>query len=102
VLLAARNACRTEQVSFKIEFDGDVGVDRSKMRREGVPNRPLNYPLFLVSDTALLLTSFFFYQSSLFYRFAGVASLFFFCFLFALAVDQHIFFIRLLGEMRVK
>jgi len=36
VLLGARNACRTEQMSFEIGF---VGVDRSKMRREGVPNR---------------------------------------------------------------
>jgi len=39
VLLGARNACRTEQVSFEIGFEGGVGVDRSKMRREGVPNR---------------------------------------------------------------
>jgi len=39
VLLGARNACRTEQVSFEIGFQGSVGVDRSKMRREGVPNR---------------------------------------------------------------
>jgi len=35
-LLGARNACRTEQVSFEIGFEGGVGVDRSKMRREGV------------------------------------------------------------------
>jgi len=34
VLLGARNACRTEQVSFEIAFEGGVGVDRSKMRRE--------------------------------------------------------------------
>jgi len=33
-LLGARNACRTEQVSFEIRFEGG----RSKMRREGVPN----------------------------------------------------------------
>jgi len=39
VLLGARNACRTEQVSFEIGFEGVVGVDRSKMRRERVPNR---------------------------------------------------------------
>jgi len=39
VLLGARNACRTEQVSFEIGFEGGIGVDRSKMRREGVPNR---------------------------------------------------------------
>jgi len=39
VLLGGRNACRTEQVSFEIGFEGGVGVDRSKMRREGVPNR---------------------------------------------------------------
>jgi len=39
VLLGARNACRTEQVSFEIGFEGGVGVDRSKMRRKGVPNR---------------------------------------------------------------
>jgi len=25
-------------VSFEIGFEGGVGVDRSKMRREGVPN----------------------------------------------------------------
>jgi len=39
VLLGTRNACRTEQVSFEIGVEGDLGVDRSKMRREGVPNR---------------------------------------------------------------
>jgi len=33
-LLGARNAGRTEQVSFEIGFEGSVGVDRSKMRRE--------------------------------------------------------------------
>jgi len=38
VLQGARNACRTEQVTFKIGFEGGVGVDRSKMRREGVPS----------------------------------------------------------------
>ena len=38
-LLGARNARRTEQVSFEIRFEGSVSVDRSKMRREGVPNR---------------------------------------------------------------
>jgi len=26
-------------VSFEIGFEGSIGVDRSKMRREGVPNR---------------------------------------------------------------
>jgi len=35
VLLVARNAYRTEQVSFEIGFEGGVCVDRSKMRREG-------------------------------------------------------------------
>jgi len=35
VLLRARNVCRTEQVSFEIGFEGGVGVDRSKIRREG-------------------------------------------------------------------
>jgi len=44
VLLGARNACRTEQVSFEIEFEGGVGFDRSKMRREGVPNRGASMP----------------------------------------------------------
>jgi len=39
VLLGVRNACRTEQVSFEIGFEGGVGVIRSKMRREGVQNR---------------------------------------------------------------
>jgi len=40
VLLGVRNACRTEQVSFEIGFEGGViGVDRSKMKRKGVPNR---------------------------------------------------------------
>jgi len=29
---------RTEQVSFKIGFEGGVGVDISKMRREGFTN----------------------------------------------------------------
>ena len=28
-LLGARNACRTEQVSFEIEFEGSVSVDVS-------------------------------------------------------------------------
>jgi len=34
VLLGDRNACSTEQVSFEIGFEGSVGVNRSKMRRE--------------------------------------------------------------------
>jgi len=38
-IVRARNACRKEQVSFEIGFEGGVGVDRSKIRREGVPNR---------------------------------------------------------------
>jgi hypothetical protein len=38
-LFGARNARITEQVSFEIGFEGSVSVDRSKMRREGVPNR---------------------------------------------------------------
>jgi hypothetical protein len=33
------NACRTEQVSFGIGFEGIVSFDRSKMRREGVSDR---------------------------------------------------------------
>jgi len=33
-----------EQVSFEIGFEGGVGVDRSKMRREGVPNRGASMP----------------------------------------------------------
>jgi len=37
VFSGARNACRTEQLSFEIGFESGVGVDRSKMRREGVP-----------------------------------------------------------------
>jgi len=44
VLLGARNACRTEQMSFEIGFEGGVGFDRSKMRREGVPNRGTSTP----------------------------------------------------------
>jgi len=43
-LLEARNVCRTEQVSFEIGFEGGVGVDRSKMRMEGVPNRGASMP----------------------------------------------------------
>jgi len=43
-LLGARNACRTEQVSCEIGFEGGVGVDRSKMRREGVPNIRASMP----------------------------------------------------------
>jgi len=31
-------------VSFEIGFEGSVGVDRSKMRREGVPNRGASMP----------------------------------------------------------
>jgi len=42
VLLGARNACRTEQVSFEIGFEGSVGVDRSKMRREFQIEQPVN------------------------------------------------------------
>jgi len=41
-LLGARNACRKEQVSFEIGFEGGLGVD--KMRREGVPNRGASMP----------------------------------------------------------
>jgi len=43
-LLGAGNACTTEQVSFEIGFEGGVGVDKSKMRREGVPNRGASMP----------------------------------------------------------
>jgi len=43
-LLGARNARRTEQVGFEIGFEGGVGVDRSKMRKEGVPNRGASMP----------------------------------------------------------
>jgi len=43
-LLGARNAYRTEQMRFEIGFEGGVGVNRSKMRREGVPNRGANMP----------------------------------------------------------
>jgi len=35
---------RTEQVSFEIRFEDGVGVDRSKMRREGAPNRGASMP----------------------------------------------------------
>jgi len=31
-------------VSFEIEFEGSVGVDRSKMIREGVPNKGAGMP----------------------------------------------------------
>jgi len=31
-------------VSFEIGFEGGVGVDRSKMRKEGVPNRKASMP----------------------------------------------------------
>jgi len=44
VLLGARNACRTEQVSLEIGFEGGVCSDRSKMRREGVSNRGASMP----------------------------------------------------------
>jgi len=44
VLLGARNACRTEQVSFEIGFEGGLGVDRSKMRREEIANRGASMP----------------------------------------------------------
>jgi len=44
VLLGAKNASRTEQVSFEIGFEGVVGVDISKMRREGFPNRGASMP----------------------------------------------------------
>jgi len=44
VLLEARYACRTEQVSFEIGFEGGVGVNRSRMRREGVPDRGASMP----------------------------------------------------------
>jgi len=53
VLLGARNACRTEQVSFEIGFEGGVGVDRSKMRREGVPNRGASMPKTMRGESNL-------------------------------------------------
>jgi hypothetical protein len=31
-------------VSYEIEFEGSVGIDRSKMRREGVPDRGTSMP----------------------------------------------------------
>jgi len=43
-LLGARNACRTEKVSFEIGFEGGVDVE-SKTRREGVPNRGASMPI---------------------------------------------------------
>ena len=43
-LLGTRNARRTEQGSSEIGFEGSVSVDRSKMRREGVPNRGTSVP----------------------------------------------------------
>jgi len=52
-LLGARNACRTEQVSFEIGFEGGAGVDRSKMRREGVPNRGASMPKTTTGESNL-------------------------------------------------
>ena len=43
-LLGARNARRTEQVSFEIGFEGSVSVNRSKMRGKRVPNRGTSMP----------------------------------------------------------
>jgi len=51
-LLGARNACRTEQVNFEIGFEG-VGFDRSKMRREGAPNRGASMPKTTRSESNL-------------------------------------------------
>jgi len=39
-----KNACGTEQVSFEIGFESGVRVDRSKTRREEVPNRGASMP----------------------------------------------------------
>jgi len=52
-LLGARNACRTEQMSFEIGFERSVGVDRSKMRREGVPNRGASMPKTTTGESSL-------------------------------------------------
>jgi len=52
-LLGARNACRTEQVSFEIGFEDGVGVDKSKMRREGVPNRGASMPKTTRGESSL-------------------------------------------------
>jgi len=53
-LLGARNACRTEQVSFEIGIVGSVGIDRSiKMRREGVPNRGASMPKTMRGESNL-------------------------------------------------
>ena len=43
-LLGARNARRTEQVSFEIGFEGSVSVDISEMRSERVPSRGNSMP----------------------------------------------------------
>jgi len=40
-------------VSFEIGFEGGVGVDRSKMRREGVPNRRASMPKTTSSESNL-------------------------------------------------
>jgi len=52
-LLVARNACRTDQVSFEIGFEGGVGVDSSKMRGEGVPNRGASMPKTTTGESSL-------------------------------------------------
>jgi len=52
-LIGTRDACRTEQVSFDNGFEGGVGVDRSKMRREGVPNRGASMPKTMRGESNL-------------------------------------------------
>jgi len=48
-MLGARNACRTGQVSSEIGFESGVCVDRTKMKREGFPNRgaSMNFQIYL-------------------------------------------------------
>jgi len=40
-------------VSFETGFEGGVGVDRSKMKREGVPNRGSSMPITMRGESNL-------------------------------------------------
>jgi len=45
--------CLQNRTSFKIGFEGGVGVDKSKMRREGVPNRGASMLKTTISENNL-------------------------------------------------
>jgi len=43
-VVRGQNCLQNRKVSFEVGFEGGLGVDRSKMRRDGVPNRGASMP----------------------------------------------------------